>query len=142
MLETITQLFLRDGHAPGDYDDEAWHRARIRWEWCSGQWVLIGEHNFLGWASWYRVTPETLALIRDGELQALTQGDPVRDLTSGPIVYAATVVVAPGAPWDTFEQLRQAVRARNADAETIAWHYRDRRDGTPRFRETPLAFAI
>jgi len=139
--DIIADLFLREGAGYASYREHAeLHRLKIRWEWASGQWVMmVGPDNRLwGWASWYRVTDEILARIEAEEIEDLVRGgDPRRDLMNGPHVYGATAVVAPWAPLYTYRRLCRLVEAANPDAQEIA-AYRRRRNGAVRWIRRPV----
>lgn len=138
--DLIARLFLREGGAAAAERMDAAHRARIAWEWASGQWVLVAgpDDRLWGFMSWYRCTPEVLDLLRAGDLPALiSRGEPVRDLAAGPCVYVATTVVAPWAPPGTYRALFRQVCARNADATCIGAHL-NKRDGRARWLHRTL----
>ncbi len=131
LVEQIADLFLRPGYLPHRASD-AVNRARIAGEWATGQWVLVtGEDGRLwGWMSWYRVSDETLALIRQNSLSALLERGHPEELLDGPHCYIATAVVAPWAPSNTYRRLYALVRAANADAKTICAHLSKRQGQT------------
>lgn len=133
LLAIITGLFL-SGRLVAD-DDENFHRARIAWEWRSGQWVMLADarNRLLGWMSWYRVDAAALAAIREQDRAALVALGPAEEtLTAGRHLHCATVAVVPGAPADAFIRLCQMGARLNAEAETVSWHRHSRRGG-PRF---------
>ena len=130
LVDAIADLFLRPGHAPAREEMDSAHRARIRFEWVSGQWVLLAPDNkFHGWMSWYRCTDAILVLLRAGRIAALVARANPDDLTRGPHLYIATAVVAPRAPPGTYRALFRLVCNANPDARVIVaqLHKRDGR---------------
>ena len=130
IVEHIADLFLRPGSPPAAEGMDAAHRARIRFEWTSGQWVLLASKSdqFWGWMSWYRCTDEVLDLLKREDCHALiARGNP-GDLTQGPHVYIATAVVAPWAPRESCWRLGELVCEANPDATAVSAHLR-KRDG-------------
>lgn len=126
----LADLFLRSGAGHPAYEQDAEsHRLRIAAEWRSGQWVMITSRRdrLWGWASYYRVSDEVLALLRHWEIGELVRrGDAVRDLTQGPHLYVATAIVTPGAPRGTYLRLYDLLRDANPDARSWAAHFRSR----------------
>jgi hypothetical protein len=125
LVEAITRLFLRLDGAPAQEGVDEAHRARLRFEWTLGQWVMAppDPHQFWGWMSWYRVSPEIFEALKREDLRAvIAAGSPDLTLTQGPCLYIATAVVAPRAPRETYRRLYAAVRAANPDARVAgAW---------------------
>lgn len=130
LVEQIATLFLRPGYLPRRGDD-AINRARIAGEWATGQWVLVtGEDGRLwGWMSWYRVSDDVLALLRDHRAREVIERDRPEELLDGPHCYVATAVVAPWAPRKTYRSLYRLTCAANADAQFVCGHM-VKRDGT------------
>lgn len=134
LLAIITGLFL-SARLAMTAEEEAFHRARLRWEWRSRQWVMLTDDHdcMLGWMSWWRVTDAVLATLRTHDLPTLTSHAPAEQaLTSGPHLHIATVVIVPGAPPDVFKRLCQMATSFNMDAESVSWH-RYPLFGRPRF---------
>lgn len=136
VVDLITALFLAGPVVR--HDDANWHRARIRWEWNSGQWVMEAEGDkLLGWMSYYRVSKEILDRLRPMDLSGIESfGRADQDLTTGPHLYFATALVLPWAPAGTFVRLARLIRGHNPDADTVSWHHR-KKDGTARFIHLP-----
>jgi len=115
------------------------HRARIQFEWSTGQWDLLAPGDqFHGWISWYRCTDEVLDLLRAERFDELIRRDKPDDFTQGPNVYIATTVVAPWAPPDTYRWLFLRVCTLNRGASRIAAHI-NKRDGRRRWYQRPVA---
>jgi len=127
LADHVATLFLRGGYAPArdDVFGEVGHRARIRWEWETGQWVLLSsrDNQFWGFMSWYRCAPDVFELLRANDVATLiARGDPARDLTAGPCVYIATAVVPEWAPRASYRMLYRLLGRANRDARVIgAW---------------------
>lgn len=146
LVDTIVALFLRAGTVPAEHDDHEFHRARIAWEYDSGQWVMLAgmDNRLWGWMSWYRCSPETLERIEQLDTEAIfddVEHAALADLTAGPCLYIATVLVAPWAPEGTMTQLSRLVRSRNLDCEYATWHHRYA-DGRSRFVRVPVALDV
>ena len=140
LAEAIADLFLRPGHAPAREGADHAHRARIRFEWVSGQWVLLApENRFQGWMSWYRVSADVFDLLKREDIAALVARDaPGTDLTQGPCLYIATAVVAPGAPGGTYRRLFRAACQANPGANIVGGWLR-KQDERRFWHERPLS---
>ena len=131
LIEKIADLFLRADAAPARENMDAAHRARLRFEWATGQWVMLASKGdqFWGWMSWYRCTAEIFERLQREYLRAVMEaGEATTMLTEGPCVYVASAVIAPWAPRHAYRRLYELVAAANRDARIIGCHF-TKRDG-------------
>lgn len=137
LIDTLTAIHCREGY-PFEKDDPELHRAHIKWEWQSGQWVMVtGKKNkLLGWSSYYLVDNKTLALFNEIGLEQCIKDDQPINLVSGEHIYIASAIIMPYAPNNVFRKLYNALKKANPKAKSITAHRRARNGKARRLHRT------
>lgn len=133
MVVCLAALLCAPG-TPYAGDDPALHIPRLKFQWKSGQYVVLTNDDdaFYGYAAWYRCDDDVLKSIGDREQDEWVRNSRFPELTAGPNCYIADVIMSPSAPFTACRQIIDRVADLNLDAKSISAHH-VRRDGRERF---------
>jgi len=139
LIDTLTAFFCCKGSIH-EHDNPAIHRARIQFEWQSGQWIMLTDkinNRLFGWISFFLVNEETLKLFDSGEYENYIQKQIPLDLINGEHIYIPTIVVTPWAPNMTYRRLNKMTMELNPEAKSFNAHIR-KRNGKIRYVQRKL----
>lgn len=140
LAEALAALFVRAG---GAFDGaDPWpHQQRFCWELGTGQTVTRWDGDrFAGFGAWARTNVAGLLLLAESTIDDLVRQGLFFEWARGPYLYVLDVVIAPGAPRETYRRVLADIRARNPDAEFGMGHM-CKRDGRRLWRVKRLATA-